>query len=401
MRHLLVAITVGIAALALIAAGRAPAEIGPPPAPSKVVYPTQSLPLSFSHEQHLKLEVLSCDYCHEDAEKSLRASDMNVPPEAVCATCHPIDRAQPTKAVPPGKPDAACVSCHPTWAGPTPAAPAPPRVVIPAPNLKFNHKLHVDRNVACATCHGDLTTVGLATRLQLPRMSLCLTCHDSKTAPSSCTTCHLAEVSGLVKTTFPEGQLLPTGQLRGDAHDPLFRRDHRRAAQADPKYCDSCHQRSYCQGCHDGVVKPMDIHPSDYVNLHTADARRNSPDCQSCHRQQTFCTGCHARTGVTDDPRSSGYVGPPEVPITRRYHPEGWVAREGGRARNDHSFQAQRNMKSCASCHREESCLDCHRTQFNPHPAGFSRSARCASLAARNGRVCLRCHLDANEARCD
>jgi c(7)-type cytochrome triheme protein len=391
---LLVWLVVVVAVAGLAAAER-------PRLPSAVIFPKQQLPLSFSHAQHLALDI-GCGYCHEDAARSRRAVDVNLPGEAVCATCHEIDRAQPEKAVPAGEPDARCDACHPGWNG----AGSPPRLIIPAPNLKFNHQAHAQRGMKCIDCHGDLLKqgVGLATRAQLPRMSSCLACHDGEQAAAACTTCHQSDRDGRVRTVYPEGKLIPSGTLRGDAHDLRFRTEHARVASNDERYCASCHVRSFCLDCHDGVVKPLDFHVGDYVRLHAADARRASLDCGACHRRQTFCTGCHSRTGVGDDPKTSAFERPSETNPTpaSRFHPPGWVADSGGfrvlRSANDHSFQAQRNITACASCHREDFCKDCHQGT-NPHPSAFAGSARCRALASRNGRVCLRCHTDLEDDR--
>lgn len=391
-----------VVALALaVALGVAAADRGGMPSP--VIYPVQRLPLSFSHERHLALD-LACDYCHEGAATSRRVGDRLIPPEATCATCHPIDRANPTKEVPAGKPAARCDACHPGWDG----TGAPPRVEIPAASLKFNHQLHVSRGAPCARCHGDLRAekVNLATRAQLPRMPLCLECHDGKQARSGCLTCHLGDRDGRVRTALPDGPLVPSGTLRGDAHDLRFRREHAAVARNDERYCANCHVRSFCLDCHDGVKKPMDIHANDYVSIHAIDARRNTTECAGCHRLQTFCTGCHARSGVSDDPRTSEFQRESQAegnPVTRRFHPEGWWAGpgSGGRTSRDHSFEAQRNLRACASCHREDFCRECHATQVNPHPATWRGSLRCKSLLARSGRTCLRCHTDANDVRCE
>jgi hypothetical protein len=85
----------------------------------------------------------------------------------------------------------------------------------------------------------------------------------------------------------------------------------------------------------------------------------------------------------------------------------------GSRGVTHHSFQAQRNIRQCASCHQEDFCKTCHSAQLgehisdrarfaiNPHPNGWRNSSRCKALAARAGRMCLRCHTAVNEARCD
>jgi len=368
-------------------------------APSTVIFPVQRLSLSFSHQQHLGLDV-GCGYCH-GAARSRRAADRNLPDEDTCATCHPIDRSQPEKAVAAGQPDARCASCHPGWNG----AGTPPPVVIPTPNLKFNHELHAARGMKCIDCHGDLLAqgVGLATRAQLPRMASCLGCHDGATAPAACTTCHIGDRDGKVRTEYPEGQLLPSGALRGDAHDLRFRIDHARAAANDEKYCQNCHKREECLDCHDGVVKPIDFHAGDYVAMHGIDARRGTTDCGSCHRLQTFCTGCHARTGVNDDPKTSQFQRLSQDPSAiNRFHPDGWWTGNDRNMRDarDHSFEAHARRLRCASCHREEFCKECHAQQINPHPASFGASQRCRSLLARAGRTCLRCHIDVADVRC-
>ena len=341
--------------------------------PSPVIFPTQSLPLHFSHAQHLAIGGVGCGTCHEDAAGSLRAADNLVPAEAACAACHEIDRAQPEKQA---KPAARCDACH-VMAGAEVAA-----VVIPAPNLKFNHKLHVARGMRCQSCH-PVEKVDLATRAELPRMASCLTCHDGQTAPAACTTCHVAVRGGMVQTEYASGRLVPAD------HDLRFRRDHAQAARDDERTCANCHERRYCLDCHNGVVKPFDFHGNDYVNLHAIDARRNDPDCQSCHRLQTFCTGCHTRLGVNDNPKTTEFPLANGVPVNRTFHPVG------------HGVDAERNLRQCASCHREAFCVGCHASAQNPHPPNWQSSSRCKSLLARAGRMCLRCHTRTDELHCN
>lgn len=368
--------------------------------PSPAIFPEQRIPLTFSHEQHLAKK-LKCDFCHSKAPGSRVARDFLIPSESACLDCHEIERDKPDKQAKPG---AACAGCHPGWNG----AGQPPRVDVPAPWIKFNHEVHVARGVECVRCHATVPGVALATRADLPRMPLCLECHDGRQAPSRCTTCHVSEADGRIRTDLPTGVLEPSGVLRGDAHDLAFRRDHRRAAANDERYCENCHRPEWCLGCHNGVMKPLDIHGNDYLTLHAADARRNVPDCSSCHRVQTFCLGCHQRSGVAlarDGQALPGATRMPSEPYNpfftggRRFHPPGWVATP--RASDHHSFQAQRNVGACASCHREETCLGCHATAAvrmgaagnnNPHPSGWADSSRCRALASKNPRMCLKCH---------
>jgi hypothetical protein len=366
--------------------------------PSAVVYPPQQLPLTFSHARHLARGA-TCVGCHVDAQTSRSAVDNLMPTEAACTGCHAIDRGPgagasvspgPGLAPSPSPPATGrCAACHPGYQPGAPFA----RVSVPPPNLKFSHAAH--RATDCRVCHGDLRAagVGLATRDQLPRMRQCLSCHDDRRAASTCTTCHLAGVGGRVETEFRDGVLAPLGTMFGDAHGGDFRTRHAAVGQSLERYCATCHAERFCADCHQGTVKPLDFHAGDYVLTHAIEARRGTPDCSACHRQQSFCVGCHERSGVgarggdfaSDDPM-------------RRFHPDGFDQRHGGEAR--------RRIDTCASCHREDFCATCHSAEptaarISPHPPGWRGSARCEALLHRAERMCLRCHIGDGEARCD
>jgi hypothetical protein len=405
-----------------------------PSAPSPLIYPSETLPLRFDHATHARLGA-TCEGCHTSAASSTTAADNLIPAELACRGCHKIDRAQPAKVVAKGEGPARCDACHVDAAGhgwmPDGPLAQPPRVVLTRPNLKFNHRLHATRGIACTLCHTNAAGEAMVTRADLPMMASCLGCHNDKKggtqATSRCGACHLTESDGrlVVNLETPAtaavggtGLLEPSGSLRGfDAHSPTFRRDHAQAGH-DERYCLTCHRRNDCVDCHGGVVKPPDIHPADYVTLHVPDARRNVPDCSSCHRLQTFCIGCHQRSGVASDPTG----GLPGVRATnpfgtgtgiKQFHPPGWARDSAGvpipYARpQSHSVQAKRNIRTCVSCHREESCLACHSSNpargpnFSPHGPNFGATARCRFLASRNQRACLKCHaIGAAELDCE
>jgi hypothetical protein len=202
-------------------------------------------------------------------------------------------------------------------------------------------------------------------------------------------------------TQFAEGRLAPSGAIRGDDHTETFRRDHANVARADERYCLNCHRRDECLSCHNGVVKPFDFHGNDYVSIHPVDARRDSIRCQACHRLQTFCIGCHQRTGVALDVPG----GTPTKPTTSalQFHPPGWTTQQFQLNPDHHAWQAMRNIRACVSCHREQSCLECHSNfssgspglkmfGVSPHPLSWATSGKCQALASRNKRVCLKCH---------
>jgi hypothetical protein len=359
---------------------------------SPIVYPEQRLPLTFSHRMHLARGV-TCASCHPDATTSRSAVDNLIPTEAACRACHPIDRAEPTKVV-AGAPPAACVACHPGW---TPER-VVERVYLTPPPLKFAHSAHV--RTACVTCHGDMTKVDLATTRQLPTMSSCLSCHTDGTQERRCADCHVTKLGGLMETQFSQGSLVPHSTGLGDAHGPSFAKDHEQEARQVGATCTACHDRSECLACHQGVVKPMEFHPGNYVLTHSVEAKRGTPDCSACHRAESFCVACHERSGVGTRVSSGFDASQPG----HAFHPPGWAT--PGMGPNRHAGEARRNITACASCHREEDCLTCHSNEpgklgASPHPRGWRGSARCEALDRGNRRMCLRCHITQDELGCN
>jgi c(7)-type cytochrome triheme protein len=375
-------------AFALIAIRFAMAEPDPDAGTdwSPVVYPLQRLPVIFSHQQHAKRGT-PCSACHPAGSTSQSAVDDLLPTEAACKPCHAIDRAAPTQP--------ACAKCHPGW---SPGAAVQPTYLTPAP-IHFAHAQHT--KTPCVTCHGDMAGVDLATTKQLPTMASCMTCHPSGGDPGHCTDCHLAQRGGLLETRFEQGDLVPAQDGLGDAHGPEFATRHTVEARQPGATCNACHDQSECVACHQGVTKPTDFHPGDYTFTHAIDARRGKPECSACHRLESFCVGCHERSGVA----TRAHTDFNDVDPSRRFHPAGWAAPSGGVAANLHAQDARRNISSCTSCHREEDCQKCHTAEAgqgaSPHPKSWRGSARCKALDRANRRMCLRCHIAQNELGCD
>jgi hypothetical protein len=245
--------------------------------------------------------------------------------------------------------------------------------------------------------------VELATREQLPRMRGCFTCHQMPEpargdASGECTTCHLSDAAGRMRTEFPEGRLEPPNWLFNAGHDADFLVRHKFVAGNNSELCVSCHSESYCTDCHDGRVRPRNVHPGDFLALHAIAARQNSPDCSSCHRAQSFCLGCHQRTGVTLSGPAENFAG------RGRFHPPKSVWTDGAMGAQHHGSEARRNVSACVSCHTESDCVLCHATaelggglsgraagsSLSPHGPGFA--SRCRSALRRNARPCLTCH---------
>lgn len=352
------------------------------------VYPEQQIPIRFNHGQHLGLG-LSCERCHTEIGKSTRSRDFNFPRAASCDGCHgpqhPRPRSEPAR----------CGQCH-TDVDEDNRVTASLRA--PRPQVNFNHTMHAKAGASCETCHGSMENVRLATTLQLPREADCLTCHDGFTATDRCGACHPTDASGRLATRAQDDRvmpaLIPTGASGwGANHDLAFVEDHAGISKANPQLCQTCHDDTFCTDCHAGSIRPLRIHSGDYMTVHALDARARTQDCQSCHRTQTFCRGCHERLGFGNRVDGAFAVGG-----GLQFHPEGWSGPPG--VPQAHAHAAQRNIGACASCHSEDSCLACHATTnvasaglgVSPHGPGFARSARCQALSSRSRRACLKCH---------
>ncbi len=377
--------------------------------PSPVVFPEQALPLRFNHKKHVKELGVACVTCHAAAKTSVKAADSLLPPATRCDGCHGTshrDLSAVTSDEP--RPLGQCAFCHIGYDATRPNVVA--RVVLPKPNLRFDHQKHVTGlGMDCARCHGKVDEVGVATRDQLPRMKECVTCHVLGSrdvgeprpgkASGACATCHLTEASGVMTTSFASGKMLPPPWLNNAGHGSDFIERHKHVAGVDSRFCANCHQERFCVGCHDGKVRPRKIHPNDFLSQHPIAARQNNPRCSSCHQQQSFCLTCHQRAGVA----MSGPAG--NFANRGRFHPPKAIWTDGGRSPGHHAWEAQRNLSACVSCHQERDCAMCHATRgvggrgpslmgkgrgVNPHPVGFL--GRCRQALRQNARPCLTCH---------
>lgn len=371
------------------------------PVPSDEIFPPQELTIRFNHRLHVEDHGQSCRVCHGAAYGSTATEDRLLPdPVATCDHCHDVDHRDLDAVRAGGAEDGQCRYCHLGEDAGRDGRVA--RLVIPPANLRMNHKAHLDRNIDCAQCHGRVDKLELATRDQLPRMAGCFRCHAMSgaaagEAKSACTNCHLRDPSGALKVTFSTGSLLPPMWLHGAAHTPDWIERHKGVAGAHSDLCAACHESSYCTDCHDGRVRPRNVHPNDWISMHAQGARQDNPRCVSCHQLQSFCGDCHRRVGVARDGPSDRRAG------ARRFHPPPAAWTTAPRGPQHHAWEAQRNLNACVSCHSERDCATCHASKgvrggggVNPHPPGFTTS--CRLPFSRNPRPCLVCHTSGDRS---
>jgi Cytochrome c7 and related cytochrome c len=119
-------------------------------------------PVPFSHKHHVADDGIDCRYCHTSVENS---SFAGVPPTETCMTCH----SQIWKDAPVLQP------VRDSWQSGTPIKWA--RVHDLPDYVYFDHSIHVNKGVGCATCHGQVNEMPLTFKTKDLYMRWCLNCH--------------------------------------------------------------------------------------------------------------------------------------------------------------------------------------------------------------------------------
>jgi hypothetical protein len=307
---------------------------GPPPRP-------------FNHEAHI-VRGISCQDCHETAEKEARAG---MPTKAFCMTCHEdLDQD-------PAKPLEKKVAWFLDEAG----APLWSAFTKQSSEVRFSHKDHGTKKMECTACHAGIDKdTGLVPGM-LQRMDSCTSCHAAQApAKNDCATCH----TRINRETPPPSH----SQLWGKLHGACSRQGRSAATAND---CSMCHEQDSCTTCHQ-TRPPGDHNHFWRLKSHGIAAAIDRSRCQTCHASDS-CDRCHQSTA----PRS---------------HTAGW-----DRPRNSH----------CTGCHlplgRSGSCSVCHKATPGhdaapPKPAWHNPAMNCRSCHALslrhpdNGDNCNACH---------
>jgi hypothetical protein len=119
-------------------------------------------PIQFSHKHHVEDDGIDCRYCHTSVEQSAFAG---IPPTKTCMNCHSqIFAASPylepiRESFRTGKPI--------EWT----------RVHKLPEFVYFNHSIHVNKGVGCASCHGQVNLMPLVRQVASLQMEWCLDCH--------------------------------------------------------------------------------------------------------------------------------------------------------------------------------------------------------------------------------
>jgi len=119
-------------------------------------------PIQFSHKHHVGGIGIDCRYCHTSVEESAFA---NIPPTKTCMNCH----SQIWTNAP---------ILEPVRASFRDGTPLQWTRVHDLPDfVYFNHSIHVNKGVGCATCHGRVDQMPLMSQQATLMMQWCLDCH--------------------------------------------------------------------------------------------------------------------------------------------------------------------------------------------------------------------------------
>ena len=119
-------------------------------------------PIPFSHKHHVGDDGIDCRYCHTSVEKS---SFAGLPQTEICMTCH----SQLFKDAP---------VLAPLFQSFETGKPLRWNRVHDLPDfVYFNHSIHVNKGIGCASCHGEVDRMPLTWRTQSLEMQWCLACH--------------------------------------------------------------------------------------------------------------------------------------------------------------------------------------------------------------------------------
>lgn len=267
--------------------------------------------------------------------------------------------------------DQKCVKCH-----------SFNREITSATDIIVPHRKHATKGVPCITCHKNVVHGGIALRTfseqdlsrvdnitqltnlslgdTLPKMDLCMECHETRNVTVACAACH-------------SGDFLP------DSHkEKTFMRSHGELAAKDLNYCDTCHSfikpigaaeaqnaegspveeamneitgtsiqvviayaknNQYCSDCHKKL--PLS-HDEMWPYKHGEVAKKDPVNCEACHGSGPKRLGASGRGACAQchpSKHSEFYKYSHPVPIPK---------------------PLTRFPEYCFDCHRKTQCIKCH-----------------------------------------
>jgi hypothetical protein len=134
-------------------------------------------PIAFVHQVHVEEVQLTCSDCHITAERGPQAS---IPDIRTCWGCHvnTLTDHPEIKKLKDYYDKGQDIPWQRVWGW------------VEEAHVRFNHAPHIRKEIDCATCHGDVSKMTVATRAFGHTMGFCVSCHQQNNAPDDCLTCH-------------------------------------------------------------------------------------------------------------------------------------------------------------------------------------------------------------------
>jgi hypothetical protein len=176
-RQIVLAAVASAAALGSLAfMGGQEADSAPAAAPAASSSSIQ--PIAFPHNTHAGQFQIDCQYCHFSAERSV---DAGIPPVSTCWGCHQVVQGR-------NKPEEVA-KIREYWNNQEPIEWV--RIYKVSDHVKFPHMRHVNAEVDCTECHGQVQEIEIIEEVAQPLgMGWCITCHVEREVRRDCTVCH-------------------------------------------------------------------------------------------------------------------------------------------------------------------------------------------------------------------
>ncbi len=169
-------------------------------------------PVLFDHRHHVVDDLIDCRYCHFNVE---RGASAGIPSTEMCLNCH----SQVWNKSP---------KLEPIRRSYFTGLPIEWRRVHQLPDfVYFNHSIHVNKGIGCATCHGRVDHMPAVTKVNSLQMGWCLDCHRD-----------------------PAPNLRPRDQITNMAWTPPADPAAARALSAELMKAYDVHSRVSCTTCH-------------------------------------------------------------------------------------------------------------------------------------------------------
>ncbi|HET7104950.1 MAG TPA: cytochrome c3 family protein, partial [Terracidiphilus sp.] len=238
-------------------------------------------PVPFSHKHHVQGLGLQCQYCHTTVEESSYAG---IPPTRTCMNCHAqiwtnAELLQPVR-------DSWATGQSLVWT----------KVHDLPDYVYFNHEIHVNKGIGCASCHGRVDEMPLMYAQNSLQMEWCLNCHRD-----------------------PAKNLRPTSEI--------YNMNWEKPTENHPVWCSVSNEK-------------VGVPTADSVNCVTRDPATAGPEVASLEMPAGGAKGLTAGMAT---------AGLPTVPIYHKFTSQDGL---GHFLLKNYNIRTPRDLTSCEVCHR-------------------------------------------------